>query len=52
MSPESLDTWLGVPISEQDAGRLAEDSGFEVELTTGAGSQYFWLWFRKPAAPG
>ncbi|HKW98782.1 MAG TPA: class I SAM-dependent methyltransferase [Bryobacteraceae bacterium] len=50
LRPESLDTWLGIPVSEVDAYRLAEESGFDVELTAGAGSQYFWLWFRKPVA--
>ena len=42
------DTWHGVSISETDAQRLADDNGFALERTTGAGTQYFWLWFRKP----
>jgi ubiquinone/menaquinone biosynthesis C-methylase UbiE len=44
-----LDTWLGYPISPEAAVELAKESGFELEHQTGAGTQYFWLWFRKPA---
>jgi len=43
------DTWLGIPISESKARDLADESGFQLELMQGAGSQIFWLWFRKPA---
>lgn len=45
-----LDSWLGVPISPEDAVRLAGESGFAIEGESGAGTQYYWLWFRKPAA--
>ena len=44
---ESHDTWLGVGISEQEAQRLAQDSGFELRYSYGAGTQYYWLWFFK-----
>jgi ubiquinone/menaquinone biosynthesis C-methylase UbiE len=44
-----LDTWLGYPISPEAAAELAKESGFELEYQTGSGTQYFWLWFRKPA---
>jgi len=42
------DTWDGVPFSEAAARQLCEDSGFTFEASHGAGSQYYWLWFRKP----
>jgi len=48
MRPKPYDTWHGVPISELDARSLAEESGFALERSEGAGTQYFWLWFRKP----
>ena len=47
---ESPDTWMGVSFSELDARRLCDESGFEWEASHGAGTQYFWLWFRKPKA--
>jgi len=46
-----LDTWLGYPISVDGANELARQSGFQLEHHTGAGTQYFWLWFRKPEVP-
>ena len=42
------DTWNGVSIRENDARRLCQESGFLFERSSGANSQYFWLWFRKP----
>jgi cyclopropane fatty-acyl-phospholipid synthase-like methyltransferase len=39
------DTWLGVPFSDEDAVKMAEDCGFEPRYRHGAGDQYFWLWF-------
>lgn len=45
VSPE--DTWLGVPISDEDAVAMAENCGFEPRYRHGAGGQYFWLWFFK-----
>lgn len=42
------DTWVGVSLSEQDAKDLCEATGFIYERSHGAGTQYFWLWFRKP----
>lgn len=41
-------TWNGVTITENDARRLCQESGFLFEHSSGANSQYFWLWFRKP----
>jgi SAM-dependent methyltransferase len=43
------DTWLGVPFSDEDAVAMAESCGFEPRYRHGAGTQYFWLWFFKPA---
>jgi SAM-dependent methyltransferase len=41
------DTWLGVPFSDADAVKMAEECGFEPRHRHGAGDQYFWLWFFK-----
>jgi hypothetical protein len=32
-----------------DARRLAADSGFDLEFSSGKNTQYFWLGFRKPS---
>jgi ubiquinone/menaquinone biosynthesis C-methylase UbiE len=42
------DTWHGVSFSEEEARLLCRDSGFTLERTAGANSQFYWLWFRKP----
>jgi ubiquinone/menaquinone biosynthesis C-methylase UbiE len=42
-----LDTWIGYPISPREAVTLSEESGFDIEREEGAGTQYYWLWFRK-----
>lgn len=41
------DTWLGVPFSEAQARRMAENCGFEMRYNHGAGQQYYWLWYFK-----
>jgi SAM-dependent methyltransferase len=41
------ETWLGMPFSEQLAGQLAADCGFELRYHWGAGEERFWLWFFK-----
>jgi ubiquinone/menaquinone biosynthesis C-methylase UbiE len=41
------DTWLGAPITDQEAVRMAERCGFEPRYRHGAGEQYFWLWYFK-----
>lgn len=43
------DTWIGVSVSEQEASGMAARNGFDVERMAGQGTQYFWLWFRKPS---
>jgi SAM-dependent methyltransferase len=45
------DTWLGVPFSDEDAVRMAEDCGFEPRYRIGADTEAFWLWFFKRPAP-
>ena len=45
---EQPDTWVGVSFAEADAKRLCRQSGLEWEMRQGAGTQYFWLWWRKP----
>ena len=42
------DTWVGVSFAEADAQRLCQQSGFQWEMSQGAGTQFFWLWLRKP----
>jgi SAM-dependent methyltransferase len=42
------DTWIGYQVSPSQAGMLARNSGFVVEHSEGPGTQYYWLWFRKP----
>jgi ubiquinone/menaquinone biosynthesis C-methylase UbiE len=42
------DTWHGVSFSEDDARQLCRDSGFLLERSEGATTQFYWLWFRKP----
>jgi ubiquinone/menaquinone biosynthesis C-methylase UbiE len=44
------DTWHGVSFSEQQATAMAQRCGFEHRHSFGAGDQYFWLWFFKPAS--
>lgn len=41
------DTWVGVPFTDEQAVRMAENRGFEPRHRHGAGSQYFWLWYFK-----
>ncbi len=45
------DTWIGVPISEQEAVEMALRCGFEPRYRHGAGQQYFWLWYFKTGEP-
>lgn len=42
------DTWTGYQISRWQAKMLARTAGFVVERSEGSGTQYYWLWFRKP----
>jgi ubiquinone/menaquinone biosynthesis C-methylase UbiE len=42
------DTWNGVSITEEDAQRLCRETGFALERSFGAGSEFYWLWFGKP----
>ena len=41
------DTWNGVSFSAEEMDALAAEIGFDVVSTDGAGTQYFWLWWRK-----
>jgi len=45
------DSWYGVTVTEEDAERLCTETGFMLERAEGAGTQYYWLWFRKPIPP-
>ena len=42
---DTVDTWVGVGYSEQQARLLAENAGFELRAAHGAGTQDYWLWF-------
>jgi SAM-dependent methyltransferase len=41
------DTWTGYQVSPAEARGLARGAGFAMEHSEGAGTQYYWLWFRK-----
>lgn len=47
-SVKAEDSWIGAPLSLEDAQRFAQDACLELIRTEGEGTQYFWLWFRKP----
>ncbi len=42
-------TWVGASVSEAQAREMAARHGLEVLRSSGAGTQYFWLWLLKPA---
>jgi SAM-dependent methyltransferase len=44
------DTWTGYQVSPSQARKLARGAGFVMEHSEGRGTQYYWLWFRKPPA--
>lgn len=44
---EEANTWVGVGFSEQEMTTLAREVGFEILSTAGAGTQDYWLTFRK-----
>jgi ubiquinone/menaquinone biosynthesis C-methylase UbiE len=48
LTRDEMDTWLGYPVSTAEAAKLAENSAFALERQEGAGTQWYWLWFRKP----
>jgi cyclopropane fatty-acyl-phospholipid synthase-like methyltransferase len=50
-SHDPADTWVGVPFSVEDARAMAERCGFELRYHSGAGDQYFWLWYFKKSEP-
>jgi SAM-dependent methyltransferase len=39
--------WVGVSVSPEAAGHMAEQSGFELRYQDGAGQQSYWLWLFK-----
>jgi SAM-dependent methyltransferase len=45
--PSLEDSWIGPGFSPEDARYLAESTGFELRHESGAGTQYYWLWFFK-----
>jgi SAM-dependent methyltransferase len=45
--PGPEESWVGVPFSEDEARAMAERCGFEMRYHSGAGDQYYWLWFFK-----
>jgi ubiquinone/menaquinone biosynthesis C-methylase UbiE len=47
--PEHLaDTWVGAGFSEAEIAACALKSGFRIEKSHGAGTQYYWVTFLKP----
>jgi len=49
LTRSEMDTWVGYPVSTGEAEKLAAESGFDIEREHGSGTQWYWLWFRKPA---
>jgi SAM-dependent methyltransferase len=47
VTAEADDTWVGASYSESEAREMAVRCGFEMRYHTGAGTQYYWLWFFK-----
>lgn len=45
------DTWVGATFTEQDARNMAARCGFEMRYQSGAGDQYYWLWFFRNQNP-
>jgi ubiquinone/menaquinone biosynthesis C-methylase UbiE len=45
------DTWVGVGFNEKQMRDIAARSGFEIIQSSGAGTQYYWLTFRKGKQP-
>lgn len=45
--PDLDGSWIGQAFSVEEATKLAESNGFELRYQSGAGSQYYWLWFFK-----
>ena len=41
------DSWVGWSFTPEDARAMAERCGFELRYESGAGDQYYWLWFFK-----
>jgi SAM-dependent methyltransferase len=42
------DSWVGATFTEREAREMARRCGFEMRYHSGAGEQYFWLWYFKP----
>ena len=47
---DQTDTWTGFSFTEEDSLDLAYRCNFEPRYRSGAGGQYFWLWFFKQPA--
>lgn len=41
------ETWIGVPFSLEQAEEMAQQCGFELRYSVGAGQERFWLWYFK-----
>jgi SAM-dependent methyltransferase len=46
------DSWVGVSFTPREAREMAERCGFEMRYDSGAGEQYYWLWFFKKREAG
>jgi SAM-dependent methyltransferase len=49
---EGEDSWVGAAFNEHQARGMAKRCGFEMRYQSGAGDQYYWLWFFKNGEPG
>lgn len=43
------DTWVGAAFSDRQAVEMGQRCGFDPRYRSGAGEQYFWVWFFKRA---
>jgi SAM-dependent methyltransferase len=46
------DTWVGASFNEKAARQMAARCGFDMRYQSGAGDQYYWLWFFKLPTSG
>lgn len=48
---EQPDSWVGWSFTPAEARDMAARCGFELRYESGAGDQYYWLWFFKKGQP-
>lgn len=51
VAAHSADSWVGWSFTPAEARDMAARCGFELRYESGAGDQYYWLWFFKKGQP-